>query len=116
MAECICKLLSINVYHQTESDGDEIFLRLGRKRIWPTKERYRKLRIIDSVINVDLKMDNCRIGDDLEVQLCEYDNLILNRCLGTFKLPLNSLGGPYTTTMQRSKKYFSSYALVWEVV
>ena len=115
MVQYECKLLSISSYHQTEEDGDEIFLKINKKKIWPPKERYQELSGSDPV-KIDFTIPISKLEGSIEVELWEYDNFLSSSCLGKFILSTTESGGPYNTDLKLSSGEFARYSLSWELL
>jgi hypothetical protein len=113
MEQLSCRIISINAFHQTEEDGDEIFLKIGKKKVWPLTDRY--FKVIEPSISLDLALELCDAGNIIELELWEYDSFLSQACLGRFSIKIDSKGGPFTTQIQRTKIY-SNYSLTWDVV
>ena len=110
-----CRLMSISSYHQSESDGDEIFIKINKKKIWPEKEKYSNIdEAVPTKINHAIPLT--KLEGIIEVELWEYDNIISSSCLGKFPLALSETGGPYTTDLKLTSKEFAQYSLTWEVI
>lgn len=108
------KLLELNAYHFSESDGDELFIKIGKKRIWPPTEKFEKVNT--KAINLNMSVDLSNPIDRLKLELWEYDNIFSSECIGEFNLCPDTKGGPYITTMARRSKTYASYTLTWEVL
>lgn len=110
-----CRLLSLVSYHQTEERGDEVFLKLKKKKVWPGKERYVRVNGSQAVpIKYTVLLD--KLDGTLEFELWEFDNLLSSTRIGTFTLAPTEAGGPFTTDMKMTSKEFARYSLTWEVV
>jgi hypothetical protein len=105
-------IATINSYYQSERDGDEVFLKLSKKRIWPQKGGYIKM-IGESSSRVNHSIEITELGGIIELELWEYDNFFSSSCLGTFKLRIDETGGPYATDLMLTSKEFAKYMLVW---
>jgi hypothetical protein len=115
MVQFECRILTIQSYHQSESDGDEIFLKINGKKIWPTNERYITLRDAQpGKINHTISIP--KLEGAIEVELWEYDNILSSTCLGQFSLVLSESGGPFNTDLKLTSKEFARYSLAWEVL
>ena len=109
-----CRILAINPYRQTESDGDEIYLKLNKKRIWPKDVNFIEVRGQDSIkVNYSIRMEI--LGNKVELELWEYDNILFSECLGKFSLLVDEIGGPYHTDLEIWESS-AKYTLIWEVV
>lgn len=107
------RLLTLLAFYQTEGDGDEIFLRIGKERVWPIAGRYKKMA--EPMVNLGLTFDSITLGETIELELWEYDHIFSSNCLGKFKLMIDSKGGPYTTDMVRHSNEYANYSIVWEI-
>ena len=110
-----CRIQNINTYYQTEDDGDEIFLKLKKKKIWPEEEKYFKLTGSQPV-KIDYAIPLQKLEGKIEIELWEYDNIISSKHIGTFLLSPTEIGGPFSTDLKLTSKEFARYTLVWEVV
>ena len=115
MANFDCRILSIVTYQQTEEDGDEIFLKFQKKKIWPANERFGKLRgakppKIDFVIPLE------KLEGSYEVELWEYDNIFSSKHIGSFNINPTKIGGPFNSDLKLTSEESAIYSLVWEVV
>lgn len=107
-------LLNLFCYRQDEADGDEIFIKHQKERIWPSKAKYHKMTEGEAAVHVvipDVEKDSM-----LSVELWDYDFLTPNDCLGTFSMLVNERGGPFTADLKREKGSDDArYSLEWEV-
>jgi hypothetical protein len=109
-----CRILAINPYRQTENDGDEIFLKLNKKRIWPKDVNFVEVKGQESVkVNYPIQMG--KLDSKIELELWEYDNILFSECIGKFSLLVDEIGGPYHTDMETLESK-AKYTLIWEVV
>jgi len=110
-------LMKLNITHITcnvndESDGDEIYLRMNGKKIWPTG-LFKGIKTNETV-SVDVSVD-VATDEYATVELWEYDLLTKNDLLGTFKMRMNEQGGPFQTSLQLNNlNYLASYLLTWD--
>ena len=108
----ICKLLNILCHVPDERDLDEIYLAINKKKIWPINKKYKQLEVGSTELNFDIK--EVERGQTIEIQLWDYDLLSRNDFLGTFKLILDSPGGPYSTDLSKKDTKVANYTLEWE--
>lgn len=109
-----CRILAINPYRQTESDGDEIYLKLGKKRIWPNDASFVEVKDQESIkVNYPIRVE--KLGDKVELELWEYDNILFSECIGKFDLLVDEVGGPFRTDLNIMDAS-ARYSIVWEVV
>jgi hypothetical protein len=111
-----CKILAIQVHHQTEADGDEIFLKLNNKKVWPANKAFELSNMTKSVeVNYFFDVDESCSAVDIE--LWEYDYIFIgSQCLGRFMLSITETGGPFTTDLSKADGVIAGYSLKWEVV
>jgi hypothetical protein len=112
----ILQLIQLDAHFQTEQDGDEIFLKLNGKKIWPKNRSYfscqREVPHIQLNIEKDVKVTP---EQKVSIELWENDFLFFKKKLGEFTLILDQRGGPYITDLQLKSKEFARYSLMWEV-
>ena len=97
----------------TESDGDEIFIKLNGKKIWP-QERY--FSVGNSIkVKLDCCFDIRPTQQTFEFELWEYDNIFSSQCIGRFYLRPDQIGGPFTTDLKETPGNFARYSLDWGV-
>lgn len=107
------KLIRILANHQSECDGDELFLKVRGKKVWPLKQRYQRISDPELDINVELKVKI--LEEKMELQLWEYDNLFFSHRLGKFSMLVNETGGPFRTDLVRENDEYTNYSIEWEV-
>lgn len=106
-----CTLLALHCYLSDEGDKDEVFLKFNGKRIWPSGAKYVKADKEEMKIALEMEVNE---GDDMNIELWDYDLLTPNDLLGSFNFKLLSKGGPYRTDLQRAKDAKAKYTLEWE--
>ncbi|HMQ00538.1 MAG TPA: hypothetical protein PKC24_12215 [Cyclobacteriaceae bacterium] len=106
-----CTLLKIHCYLSDEGDKDEIFLKHNGKKIWPSNSRYKKADKDELDIQIELSAED---GQQLVLELWDYDLFSSNDRLGEFQFQLLTKGGPYRTDLKRAKDTQARYTLEWE--
>lgn len=98
-----------------ESDKDEMFLKMGGKKIWPEKDRFHRLDAGEEV-EIGLELD-LKEGWN-EVELWDYDFISPNDLLGVFKFRVEGRPGEeFSTSMEVLEKgSTASYILEWEML
>jgi len=105
------KLLSLHCHVSDEADLDEVYLKLKDNRIWPESEKYQRLAIGESTLNVTI--ENTDKKDHLEIELWDYDTFSRDDLLGSFSLQLDQFGR-FKTEMKKLSGTIASYSLDWE--
>ncbi len=90
---------------------DEIFMRIGKKKIWPEKSKYERLKIGETEMNITVPDEN---GGKVDIDLWDWDILSKNDLLGTFHLDLSGSRGVFSTELTPNGKTNARYALHWE--
>jgi hypothetical protein len=106
-----CKLLALHCYLSDESDKDEVFINWKNKKIWPENKKYIKADSAELKMGLDIEVND---GDEMVLELWDYDLLSPNDKLGDFTFSLLEKGGPYRTDLKREKESQARYTLEWE--
>ncbi|QSE96149.1 hypothetical protein [Fulvivirga lutea] len=106
------RLLKLHCYRQEESDGDEVFIKYKKEKIWPLKSKYESMKEGSLDVNVDIA--GLESGTEVEIELWDYDLLTPNDKLGTFKMLVNEKGGPFKTDLLVELGEDAKYSLEWE--
>jgi hypothetical protein len=106
-----CTLLALHCYLSDESDKDEVFIKSNGKKIWPEDSKYIKADQEKIQIGTSLEFND---GEEVILELWDYDFLSPNDRLGEFKFKLLEKGGPYRTDLSREKDSNARYSLEWE--
>jgi hypothetical protein len=115
MSKYLCRLKTLVAHVQTEADGDELFLKIDGRKIWPSDNRFIRFDNKQSVeVNHLCNLDI--LGGFLDIELWEYDNILFSSCIGEFVLSLDEAGGPYYSDLKPSNGSKARYSLIWEVV
>jgi hypothetical protein len=114
MKQSYCRILSIFAYHQTETNGDEIFLKVDGKKVWPTNKRF--VELPSGYLSVNSEIPIANPGDVMELKLVEFDPILPNKEIGIFPIETVEIGGPYTTDLKLQGSSYAKYSLTWEIV
>ena len=109
-------LIQLISHCPSEMGGDELFLKLNGKRIWPITEKYFSARTELIPIKSEITLLNFGFVD---LELCDYDNWLSSSCLGIFRVLIDrdtSFKNVYESDLIKRGKDFSSYSLLWEIV
>jgi hypothetical protein len=111
----ILHIVKLTCYISDESDGDEIFLKMNGKKIWPEKENFKPMK--GGTLPVGIEIKNIPEKSVVNIELWDYDFLSSNDLLGNFKLIMDKRGGPYNTDLTLNKKSDKArYNLEWELM
>jgi len=109
------KINSIHCYAYEESNGDEVFLKLNGKKIWPEAEKYHQMK--DQSAEVNVMVLNLKTNEFIEVEVWDYDFWSPNDLMGKIRMLIDKPGGPYTTDMQLAEaNQMARYSIVWEIL
>ncbi len=108
------RLLGLYCYRQDEGDGDEVFLKFNKNKVWPTDSKYKKVK--EGEYKIGHKIEGIDKDTTIDIELWDYDFLTPNDKLGTFTMLVNERGGPFKTDLKRAKgAEDAKYSLEWEV-
>ena len=110
----ILRIQSLVAYLQSESDGDEVFLRYKNKKIAPLKKKFYKMTREPLEINAEIKLDGSEKW--VELELWEYDLLLPNTCLGESKLLVGQQSDSFSAELVRETDSQARYVLNWELL
>jgi hypothetical protein len=109
------RLDSLVAYMQTESDGDEIFIRYQGKKVAPKKSRFFKIDRDPVPLDVEIPID--ARGQWVEIELWDYDHFSPNDLLGTFRFLADEVAENFTAELLPDKdSAMARYVLGWSVV
>lgn len=111
------KLLELEAFLNSESNGDELFIVHNGEKIWPKGKKYFSAKSATIIpINEELKLRNF---GSLNLELWEYDTWFSKSRLGKFKILIGEDLATETIFycgLSDKGKEFSSYALKWMIV
>jgi hypothetical protein len=108
------RLQSLVAYLQTESDGDEIFLKYNDEKIAPSDAKFMKMT--KDPVSLDIEI---QLADDqkwVELELWDYDRFTPNDNLGKFKLLVDEVAENFTAELVRDRQSEGRYVLNWSVI
>ncbi|MEM6524951.1 MAG: hypothetical protein AAGF85_02500 [Bacteroidota bacterium] len=105
------KLLELICYRADESDGDELYLKLGNDKVWPEDDKYARIPEGASKLNTTVDVE---LGSSIVLELWDYDTFSLNDKLGEFRMVLDQRGAEFTTDLQAGKSG-AKYSVKWEL-
>jgi hypothetical protein len=108
------RLESLVAYLQTESDGDEIFIKYNDEKIAPADAKFIKMSKDPVPLNVEIPLDETQKW--VELELWDYDRFTPNDNLGTFKLLVDEAAENFTAELVRDKSSDGRYVLNWSVI
>ena len=113
------ELLSLHItklhcYRQDEKDGDEIFIRHNKKKIWPEDSKYQRME--EGKYDLNIVLPNIEVDNKVELELWDYDFLTPNDLLGTFLFHMDKWGGPYKTDIKTDAQgVLGKYMIEWSI-
>ncbi len=109
------KILHIHCYFYEEDDGDEVFLVINKKKVWPVKEKWYRMKA--ESLAVDHVIDGFKVNEKIDLEIWDYDYLSPNDYMGKISMLIDAPGGPYTTDMQLADpKQIARYSITWEII
>ena len=105
------KLISLYCHAPDEMDWDEVYLKMNGKKIWPASEKYQKLKLGETALEVNI--NDIDIEDMVKIELWDYDKLSRNDKLGSFSFRTDERG-KFQTEMKKIPGVKASYSLEWE--
>ena len=109
------RLESLISYVQSESGGDEIYIRYKGEKIAPGDGKYiRMSRGGPVTLDVEIEIDKAETW--VELELWEYDLLSPNDSIGKFRLLVDEAGEDFSTELKRNDDTDAQYVLNWSVV
>lgn len=110
------QLIQLQAHFQTEQNGDEIFLKMKGRKIWPQKKSFFACLKQMTQIQLNIEKDvEVKPNHTIAIELWEHDFLFFRKKLGEFNLLVDQKGGPFITDLQLKSKEFARYSLMWEV-
>jgi hypothetical protein len=106
------RLDSIVAYMQTETDGDEIFLKYKGEKIAPESGRFIKMTREPALLEVEIPVE---VNNWVELELWDYDHLSPNDRLGKFRFLVDEVSDGFTTELAPEKDAVARYVLSWSV-
>jgi hypothetical protein len=113
MSKYKINLIELHVFRASESDGDELYITCGKEKVWPRNEKFFRMNH-DKKVKVSHQLAIKDLGEILNFELWEYDNVFSQECLGIFQIKADETGGPFTTDL-KSKGAIAKYSITWSV-
>jgi hypothetical protein len=108
------RLESLVAYRQSESDGDEIFIKYKDEKIAPKDAKFLRMAKDLVALNVEIELDSDQKW--VELELWDYDRFSPNDILGKFKLLVDQVAETFTAELVREEASDGKYILNWSVI
>ena len=108
------RLDSILAYRQSESDGDEIFIKYNGEVVAPLESRFIRMSSQPTPLNVEIELPESEKW--VELELWDYDHLSPNDCLGKFRLLVDQIEENFAAELIRDNQSEARYVLNWSVI
>lgn len=108
------RLESLVGYRQSESDGDEIFIKYKDEKIVPNDAKFLRMAKDPVGLNVEIELDSDEKW--VELELWDYDRFSPNDILGKFKLLVDQVAETFTAELVREQDSDGKYILNWSVI
>jgi len=110
----ILRLDSLVAYLQTETDGDEIFIKYNDKKIAPVDGKFFKMTKEPATLNIEIELDESQKW--VELELWDYDRFTPNDSLGKFRLLVDQVSENFTAELVRDRHSHGKYVLNWSLL
>ncbi len=106
----------LHCYFVEENEYDDVFLKYNGKKIWP-KDKKQQPIMMDTTTDLDVEIEGIKEGQQVVIELWDWDLLSPNDKLGTFTMIIENEPGQFSTDMARNLKETkkAKYTLDWEV-
>ena len=109
------RLRQLFCYFYEESDGDEVFLKINGKKVWPVDKRWHHMK--DETVELNLEIPGFQVNDKFDLEVWDFDYLSPNDYMGKMTMLMDKPGGPYTTDMQLADPdQIARYSVTWEII
>ena len=105
------KLLELICYRADEGDGDELFIKLNKVKVWPQDGKYIKVSEGSTKLKANVAIE---LGNEIVLELWDYDILSPNDKLGEFRMIADQRGAEFKTDLGANKSG-AKYTLRWEL-
>jgi hypothetical protein len=106
----------LHCYFVEEKNFDDVYLKHNGIKIWP-KDKKQQPVMMDTTTDLAVEIKDVNIGQEIIIELWDWDLLSPNDKLGTFTLILQKELGQFSTDMVQNRKETTKakYTLDWEV-
>ena len=108
------RLETLVAYLQSETDGDEIFIKYNDEKIAPKDTKFIKMGKEPAPLNIEIELGPSQKW--IELELWDYDRFTPNDNLGKFKLMVDEVSENFTAELVRDKSSGGKYVLNWSVI
>ena len=108
------RLESLVAYLQTESDGDEIYIKFKGEKVVPADAKFIKMTKDPVPLNTEIELNQNEKWIDLE--LWDYDRFTSNDSLGKFTLLVDQAAESFAAELVRTKDSDARYVLNWSLI
>ena len=108
------RLDSLIAFLQTESDGDEIFIRYKDEKVAPKDSKF--MRMSNEPVPLDVEIELQEGQEWVELELWDYDRFTPNDHIGKFRLLVDQVSENFSAELLRDKQSEGRYVLNWSVV
>lgn len=109
-------LSELHCYFVEESNFDDVYLKYQGKKIWPQHKRQQPI-MMDTTTKLKVEINKITVGEEVVIELWDWDFLSPNDKLGTFTIHIEEDSGSYSTDMVQNLKETkkAKYTLDWKV-
>lgn len=112
LSQIKCRLITVKCYRASEHDGDEIYLKVDNKKIWPARPFAKIKPDEEFIVNLDIISDGRGF---VRIDLWEKD-FFSDDLLGFFQFASVGAKGKFSTDLTPcNKDNPARYVLTWEM-
>ena len=110
-------LSMLHCYFVEENEYDDVYLKYNGDKIWP-KDKKQQPITMDSTTELNVEIQNLLKGQEIVIELWDWDFLSPNDKLGTFTMIVEGNPGTFSTDMVQNLKETkkAKYTIDWEVI
>jgi hypothetical protein len=110
-----CIIDSLVLFLASRSDGGELFIKFGGKKLWPKNGKFKSMTSEMEKVNIEIPLTT-REQAWVEIELWDYNHIFPSSKLGVFKFLVDDKGGPFVTELSREASKTCRYAISWRAV
>jgi hypothetical protein len=110
-----CIIDSLVLFLTSQSDGGELFIKFGGKKLWPKDGKFKSMTSEIEKVDIEIALTPTEQAW-IEIELWDYNYILPSSKLGVFKFLVDGKGGPFVTELSREVRRTCRYAISWRAV